>query len=74
MFSLQNLPFLKINFRSTIRLSNSLDPYQARRPVGPDLAPNCFQRLLEESEETSGQRVNQPQHEKREYERQKAYR
>ena len=73
MFFLHNLPFLKINFRSTIRLSNSLDPYQARRPVGPDLAPNYLQRLLVESEETSGQKVNQPQHDKRVYERPNAY-
>ena len=65
--------FLKINFRSTIRLSNSLDPDQARRVVGPDLAPNCLQRLSVESEETSRQRAKQPQHEKRVYERQNAY-
>ena len=28
-----------------IRASNSLDPDQARRFVGPDLGPTCLQRL-----------------------------
>ena len=28
-----------------IRVSNSLDPYQARRFAGPNLGPNCLQRL-----------------------------
>ena len=28
-------------------MSNSLDPDQARRVVGPDLGPNCFQRLAD---------------------------
>ena len=27
-------------------MSNSLDPDQGRRFVGPDLGPNCLQRLL----------------------------
>ena len=27
-------------------MSNSLDPDQARHSVGPDLGPNCLQRLL----------------------------
>ena len=26
-------------------MSNSLDPDQDRRPDGPDLGPNCLQRL-----------------------------
>ena len=26
-------------------MSNSLDPNQARHNVGPDLGPNCLQRL-----------------------------
>ena len=30
-------------FRSTIRVSNSLDPDQDQRSVGPDLASNCLQ-------------------------------
>ena len=33
------------SFRNTIRVSNSLDPDQARRFVRPDLGPNCLQRL-----------------------------
>ena len=30
---------------NTIRVSNSLDPDQVRHYVGPDLGPNCSQRL-----------------------------
>ena len=30
---------------NTVRVSNSLDPDQARSFVGPDLGPNCLQRL-----------------------------
>ena len=37
--------FSKNYFRNTIRVSNSLDPDQARHFVGPDLGPNCLQRL-----------------------------
>ena len=36
---------LKKSFRNTFRVSNSLDPDQARCFVKPDLAPNCLQRL-----------------------------
>ena len=32
---------------NTIRVSNSLDPDQARWNVGPDLGPNCLQTTLE---------------------------
>ena len=47
------LIIFKINFFTkkifqkhyTIRVSNSLGPDQDRRFVGPDLAPNCLQRL-----------------------------
>ena len=42
--------------RNTIRVSNSLDPYQARQNVGPDMGPNCLQRLA--TDDTSRQRVN----------------
>ena len=35
----------KNSFRNTIRVSNSLDPDQARLFVGPDLGLNCLQRL-----------------------------
>ena len=41
----KNLLFLKNSFRNTIRVSNSLDPDQAQHFAGPDLGPNCFQRL-----------------------------
>ena len=34
-----------LDFFKTIRVSNSLDPDQARHFVGPDLGPNCLQRL-----------------------------
>ena len=50
-----NINFLKNYFRNTIRVSNSLDPDQARRFVGPDLGPNCLQRLS--AEDASRQRV-----------------
>ena len=39
------LTFSKNYFRNTIRVSNSLNPDQARHFVGPDLGPNCLQRL-----------------------------
>ena len=47
------LIFFKINFfenfyQNTVRMSNSLDPDQAPHFVGPDLGPNCLQRLSEE--------------------------
>ena len=37
--------FSKNSFRYTIRVLNSLDPDQDRHSVGPDLGPNCLQRL-----------------------------
>ena len=42
--------FFKINFfkhssRNTTRVPNTLNPDQDRRYVGPDLGPNCLQRL-----------------------------
>ena len=38
--------------------SNSLDPDQARHFVGPDLGPNCLQRLsADDISRASGQRV-----------------
>ena len=39
-----------------MRMSNSLDPDQARQFVGPDLGPNCLPRLS--ADDTSRQRVN----------------
>ena len=38
--------FFEKNIRTTIRVSNSLDPDQAQRFVGPDLGLNCLQMLL----------------------------
>ena len=38
-----------LEFFNTIRVSNSWDPDQARHFVGPDLGPNCLQRLLADS-------------------------
>ena len=40
-FTFSNNPFRKKN----IKVSNSLNPEQARRNVGPDLSPNCLQRI-----------------------------
>ena len=34
-----------LDFFNTIRVLSSLDPDQARQNVGPDLGPNCLQRL-----------------------------
>ena len=51
----QNQLFGKNSFRNTIRMSNSLDPDQARQNVRPDLGPNCLQRLS--ADDTSRLRV-----------------
>ena len=48
--------FLKNYTWNTIRVSNSLDPDQAKRNVGPDLGPKCLHRLS--ADNTSRQRVN----------------
>ena len=42
---LSKMIYSKKKFRNTIR-ENSLDPGWDRHCVGPDLGPNCFQRLL----------------------------
>ena len=39
------LYFSKDHSSNSIRMSISLDPDQDRHSVGPDLGPNCFQRL-----------------------------
>ena len=39
-------------------MSNSLDPDQAQRVVGPDLGPNCLPRLT--ADVTGRQRINLP--------------
>ena len=36
---------MKNSYRNTIRVSNSLDPDQARQNFGPDLGPNCLHML-----------------------------
>ena len=51
----QNHPFQKI-LSGIPSVSNNLDPDQARHFVGPDLGPNCLQRLS--ADNTSKQRVN----------------
>ena len=40
--------FSKNSFRNTIRVSNRVDPDQARFHVGPGLGPNCLQKLSAE--------------------------
>ena len=49
--------FHKDLYRITIRVAYSLDPDQARLFVGPDLGPNCLQRLS--ADDTSRHRVKQ---------------
>ena len=39
-----------LDFFNTIQVSNSLDSDQARHFVGPDLGPNCLQRLSADNE------------------------
>ena len=57
-FFFQKPTFSKKSFRNTcaIRVSNSLDPDQARRFVGPDLGPNSLQKLS--ADDTSRQIVH----------------
>ena len=46
-----------LDFFNTIRVSNSLDPDQARHFVGPDLGSNCLQMLSADNKSpSSGQR------------------
>ena len=45
-------------FFNTIRVSNSLDPDQARHFVRPDLDPNCLQKL---SADIAGKELNTKQ-------------
>ena len=46
------------DFFNTIRVSNSLDPHQAGHFVGPDLGPNCLQKL---SADIAGEELNTKQ-------------
>ena len=41
----QKLTISKNSLRNTIRVSNGLDPDQDRHSVGPDLDPNCLERI-----------------------------
>ena len=47
--------FSKSSFKNAIRVSNSLNPNQAQHFVGPDMGPNCLQKLS--AVNTSRQRV-----------------
>ena len=58
-YILTSADFFKINFfekffQNTIRVSSSLDQVQAQRYVGPDLGPNCLQRLSEDDTSRQG--------------------
>ena len=44
-FSFQNELFSKNYFSNLTAVSNSLDPDQAQHIIGPNLHPNCLQRL-----------------------------
>ena len=55
--------FFKINFfkkffQDTIRVTNGLDPDQDRHFVGPELGPNCLQRLSADDKSPLAQWVN----------------
>ena len=45
MVLLSSADVFKKSSRNTISVSNGLDPDQDQRSVGPDLGPNCSQRL-----------------------------
>ena len=49
------LTFSKNYFKNIVKVSNSWDPDQAQLNVGPDLDPNCLQKLS--AEDTSKQGV-----------------
>ena len=38
-------------------MSNSLDPFQAQHFVGPDLGPNCLQRLSVDNVSSQGVKI-----------------
>ena len=50
--------FIENSFRNTIRVSNNLDPDQARHFVGRDLGPNCLQRLSADDTRRQGIKVD----------------
>ena len=49
LLSSADISFFKLNFkkypRNTIIVSNGLDQDDDRHSVGPDLGPNCLQKL-----------------------------
>ena len=47
------LTFSKDSFRNTIRVSNHLDSDQDRHSVGPDLGPNCLQKVISRQQVTA---------------------
>ena len=59
-FFSSKLTSLKTFFRATIRVSNSLEPEQARHIVGPDLVPNCLQMFLADNKSCcyQGEKLN----------------
>ena len=50
------LAFSNNSFRNTFRVSNSLDPDQEQHFMGPDLGPNCLQKMTKVT--ASKERVN----------------
>ena len=54
MLLLSSADFFKIIFsskncfRNSIRVSNRMDPDQDQHCVGPDLGPNCLQKLSDD--------------------------
>ena len=56
LLNFSKLTFSKNSLRNTISVSNNLHPDQAWCSGGPDLGPNCLQRLSADG--TSRQRVN----------------
>ena len=53
----QNQHFQKV-LSGILSVSNSLEPDQARRSVGPDLGPNCLQRLSADDTYRQSQQEN----------------
>ena len=43
--SVSRLTYSKYSFRDTFKVSNGLYPVDVQHFVGPDLGPNCLQRL-----------------------------
>ena len=52
--------FLDFFFQNSLRISNGLEPDQGRHCVGPDLGPNCLQRLSADNKE--GKEFTVPEH------------